>query len=105
MSPAAALPLDIAEPAGRWRVLGVLSIGILLAEAPWFTSPAVAPLLREAWHPEGLELALLVVAVQLGFAAAAILFAVSRAADVIRSDRLFFSVRPATYLPSRGVHG
>lgn len=79
-----------AEPSGRWRVLGILSIGILLAEAPWFTSSAVAPLLREAWHPEGLELALLVVAVQLGFAAAAILLAVTGAADVIRGDRLFF---------------
>jgi MFS family permease len=79
-----------AEPEGRWRVLLVLSVGILLAEAPWFTSSAVTPLLREAWHPEVLQLALLVVAVQVGFAAGAILLAVTGAADVIRGDRLFF---------------
>jgi MFS family permease len=78
------------EPAGRWRVLLVLSIGILLAEAPWFTSSAVTPLLRIEWEPQGLELAMLVVAVQVGFATGAILLAVTGAADVIKGDRLFF---------------
>jgi MFS family permease len=78
------------EPADRWRVLLVLSVGILLAEAPWFTSSAVTPLLRVEWNPEGLELAMLVVAVQIGFAAGALLLAITGAADVIRGDRLFF---------------
>jgi len=68
----------------------VLSIGILLAEAPWFSSTAVTPLLLEEWHPQGLELAMLTVAVQLGFAAGALVLAISGAADVIRGDRLFF---------------
>src|SRR3990172_1794678 len=78
------------EPAGRWRVLFVLSVGILLAEAPWFSSAAVTPLLREAWQPQGLELAMLTVAVQLGFAAGALFLAIVGAPDVIRGDRLFF---------------
>jgi MFS family permease len=71
-------------------VLLVLSVGILLAEAPWFTSSAVTPLLRVEWRPVGLELAMLVVAVQIGFAAGALVLAISGAADVIRGDRLFF---------------
>ena len=79
-----------AEPAGRWRVLLVLSVGILLAETPWFTSSAVTPLLRVEWNPEGLELAMLVVAVQIGFAVGALALAITGAADVIRGDRLFF---------------
>jgi MFS family permease len=78
------------EPADRWRVLLVLSVGILLAEAPWFTSSAVTPLLRIEWRPEGLELAMLVVAVQIGFAVGALVLAISGAVDVIRGDRLFF---------------
>ena len=78
------------EPAGRWRVLFVLSVGILLAEAPWFSSAAVTPLLREAWQTQGLELAMLTVAVQLGFAAGALFLAIVGAPDVIRGDRLFF---------------
>lgn len=80
---------DLGEPSGRWRVLLVLSIGILLAETPWFASSAVTPLLREAWQPEEVELAMLVVAVQLGFAAGAIVLAATGAADVIKGDRLF----------------
>jgi MFS family permease len=71
-------------------VLLVLSVGILLAEAPWFTSAAVTPLLRIEWRPEGLELAMLVVAVQIGFAVGALALAITGAADVIRGDRLFF---------------
>jgi len=71
-------------------VLLVLSVGILLAEAPWFTSAAVTPLLRVEWQPEGLELAMLVVAVQIGFAVGALALAITGAADVIRGDRLFF---------------
>jgi MFS family permease len=78
------------EPEGRWVPLAVLSIGILLAEAPYFSSSAVTPLLADAWHPSGLELPMLLVAVQLGFAAGGILLAVTGAADVIRGDRLFF---------------
>jgi MFS family permease len=79
------------EPRGRWVALGVLSLGILLAEAPYFSSSAVTPLLVDAWHPTGIELPMLLVAVQLGFAAGAILLAATGAADVIRGDRLFFA--------------
>ncbi len=71
-------------------MLLVLSVGILFAEAPWFSSAAVTPLLRVEWETQGLELAMLTVAVQLGFAAGALVLAVSGAADVIRGDRLFF---------------
>jgi MFS family permease len=78
-----------AEPAGRWRMLAVLSVGILLAEAPWFSSAAVARLLAVEWQPTGFELSMLTVAVQLGFAAGAVVLAVSGAADVLPGRVLF----------------
>ena len=78
-----------AEPTGRWRQLTILAVGILLAEAPWFTSGAVAPSLRVEWAADGVELSLLVVAVQLGFAAGAIGLAIVGAPDVIRGRWLF----------------
>jgi len=34
------------EPAGRWRQLAILAVGLLLAEAPWMSAAAVAPVLR-----------------------------------------------------------
>ena len=77
------------DPRGAWRMLAVLSGGILLAEAPWFSSGAVAPLLAVEWQPTGFELSMLTVAVQLGFAAAALLLAISGAADVLPGRWLF----------------
>lgn len=77
------------DPDGRWWQLAILSVGILLAEAPWFASGAVAPLLRDEWHTTGLALPLLTVAVQLGFAAGALGLAAVGAADVLPGPRLF----------------
>jgi MFS family permease len=80
---------EAADPPGRWRQLAVLAVGLLLAEAPWFTSAAVASSLRDEWAATGVELSFLVVAVQLGFAAGALGLAVVGAPDVIRGRWLF----------------
>jgi MFS family permease len=77
------------DPPARWPQLAVLTAGILLAEAPWFASGAVAPLLRSDWSATGLDLPLLTVAVQLGFAFGALALAVAGAADVLPGTRLF----------------
>ncbi len=112
---------DDADPPGRWWQLAILSVGILLAEAPWFASGAVAPLLRDEWATTGLELPLLTVAVQLGFAVGAIGLAVIGAADVLPGPQLFvagaivagvanlgfatLATDPATALPFRFLTG
>ncbi len=57
--------------------------------APWFSSSAVASTLDTEWQASGLELPLLAVAVQLGFAAGAILLALTGAPDVVSGPRLF----------------
>ncbi|MEX1169462.1 MAG: MFS transporter [Chloroflexota bacterium] len=82
-------PAGGADPPGRWRQLVILTAGILLAEAPWFASGAVAPLLRSEWDASGLDLPLLTVAVQVGFAFGAIAIAMAGAADVLPGPRLF----------------
>ena len=79
------------EPPERWRALAILGVGTLLAMAPWFSSAAVAPLLVAEWHPGRLDLPLLTVAVQVGFAIAALLLAVTGAPDVVPGPRLFFA--------------
>ena len=75
-----ATPAD--DPAGRWRQLAAIAVGLLLAFAPWFSASAVAPLLAAEWQTTRLELPLLTVAVQLGFAAGALTLAATGAADV-----------------------
>ena len=77
------------DPDGRWVALTVLSVGMLLALAPWFSSSAVAPLLADEWHTSGLQLPMLTVAVQMGFAAGALGIAMTGAADVIPGRVLF----------------
>jgi len=77
------------EAPARWGQLAVLGIGTLLAMAPSFSAAAVAPVLRDEWGTTGLELPLLQVVVQVGFAAGAIGLAVLGAPDVIPGPRLF----------------
>ena len=72
-----------ADPAGRWGQLTVIGTGVLFAFAPWFSASAVAPLLVAEWHLRGLDLPLLTVAVQLGFAAGALVLAGTGAADAV----------------------
>ncbi|HET9344348.1 MAG TPA: MFS transporter [Candidatus Limnocylindrales bacterium] len=77
------------EPEGRWVELAVVGTGVLLAFAPWFSASAVAPVLAADWNATGLDLPMLTVAVQVGFAVAAIGLAVSGAADVVSGRVLF----------------
>lgn len=78
-----------ADPVGRWRILAVLATGVLLAMAPWLSGSAVAPALRAEWDLSAAQVPLLTVAVQLGFAAGAVLLAATGAADVLSARRVF----------------
>ena len=78
----------IDEPRGRWGILVALSVAVVLALVPWFSAAAVAPLIAEEWHIDGLQTALLTVAVQVGFAIGALVLALTGAADVIPARRL-----------------
>jgi MFS family permease len=76
-------PGGIEEPSGRWWVLIALSATIVLALVPWFSAAAVAPLIADEWGIDGLQTALLTVAVQVGFAIGALMLALTGAADVV----------------------
>jgi MFS family permease len=78
----------IDEPQGRWGTLVALSLVVVLALVPWFSAAAVAPLIAAEWTIDGLQTALLTVAVQIGFAIGALVLALTGAADVIPARRL-----------------
>jgi MFS family permease len=78
-----------ADPPDRWPQLAWLVVALLLAMAPWFSAASVAPLLTVEWRTSGLELPLLTVAVQLGFAAGALGLAILGVPDVVPGPRLF----------------
>jgi MFS family permease len=71
------------DPPGRWMILGVLSVAVLLALATWFSSSAVADALVVGWGLDRIGVASLTVAVQVGFAVGALALAASGAPDVL----------------------
>jgi MFS family permease len=85
-APPSAEPLR--DPPGSGRQLAILGTAVLLSFAPWFSASAVGPLLAADWHTTGLDLPLLTVAVQLGFAIAAVALALTGAADVVAGPSL-----------------
>jgi MFS family permease len=76
-------------PAQRWRALGLIAAAQIGAMSTWFSAAAVAPSLAQDWHFTPAAIALLTVAVQLGFVAGALASAVSGIADVFSTRRVF----------------
>ena len=109
------------EPAGRWALLAALALVVVLALVPWFSAAAVAPIIAAEWRIDGLEVAFLTVAVQVGFAVGALALALSGAADVVAPRHLvaggalvaaaanaafgLFASDLATALPLRALSG
>ncbi len=74
-----------AEPsqraASRWRVLAGLAVGVMLTMTTWFSTSAVLPALRLRWDLSTNEATVLVVVLQLGFVAGAVVSAAAGVAD------------------------
>jgi MFS family permease len=76
-------------PERRWRALGLIATAQIGAMSTWFSAAAVAPSLARDWHLTPAAVALLTVAVQLGFVAGALASAVSGIADVLSTRTVF----------------
>ena len=76
------------DPPARWLALGVLALGVVCSLAPWFSTAAVLPQLRDQWNLDATAGALLTLAVQLGFVLGAFLSAALNLADLVAPRRL-----------------
>lgn len=76
------------DPAGRWKQLAVLSLAMVLAMAPWFSTAAVLPQLRDAWGLSRVSGSWLTIAVQIGFVLGALGSAMTNLADRMAPRRL-----------------
>jgi MFS family permease len=77
------------DPAGRWRILALLSGAELAGMSLWFTASAAAPLLRDAWTLSPTQEVWLTNGVQLGFVAGTAASALLNLADIVRARTLF----------------
>jgi MFS family permease len=78
-----------AEPAGRWTILAILSIGQLLGMSLWFTASATSAQLAALWSLDAGNAAGLTTSVQIGFVAGTALAALLNLADVVSARRYF----------------
>jgi MFS family permease len=77
------------EPAGRWLILAVLSVGQLLGMSLWFAASATSVQLADRWSLDAGDAALLTTAVQIGFVAGTALAALLNLADLVPARRYF----------------
>jgi MFS family permease len=78
-----------ADPAGRWPVLGVLSVALLLGMSGWITAAAAAPQLAALWSLDERQTAWLTTVVQLGFVAGTAVAGLLNLADVLPARSYF----------------
>ena len=73
----------VPQPAGRWRVLALLALALVLSMSTWLSASAVVPQLRAEWALSATRAAWLTIAVQLGFVIGALLSSVLNVSDLI----------------------
>jgi MFS family permease len=79
---------ETAPDPARWRVLGLVSLGVVLTMTPWFSATAVVPELTELWALTGGEAAWMTIAVQVGFVTGAVVASLINLPDVVSLRRL-----------------
>jgi MFS family permease len=72
----------------RWRVLGLLSIAIVLSLTTWFSATAITPELKREWHLSPSVLSWLTIGVQIGFVCGALTASLVNLPDIVRLNRL-----------------
>lgn len=82
------MTLPQTNPSGRYAVLAILCVCVVLGMSTWFSASAVLPQLRQVWPLSGWQSAGLTISVQLGFVAGALLAAITQLPDRLPATRL-----------------
>ena len=88
---------------GQGTALLIMAAVIVLTMTTWFSASAVIPQLREQWGLSSLEVALLTIAVQIGFVAGALLSALFNLADVYPARRILLLSALGAAIANAGV--
>ena len=91
MPDSTARPPAAAEPPaamGRWPVLAILCVSVVLSMTTWFSATAITPELKLAWALSDAQVAWLTNGVQIGFVTGALLASLVNLPDIVRLNRL-----------------
>lgn len=87
-APGVGPPVADSDPR-RWRMLALVSCGMLLSLTAWMTATAVGPELQQRWSLTSGQVGLLTTTVQLGFVVGTAVGALLNLADVLPARYLF----------------
>ena len=73
----------------RWRMLILLSISMVFSLTVWFSTNAIAPVLKSEMGFSNSDIAWLTIAVQLGFVFGTLFLAVSNLSDMMNTRKIF----------------
>ena len=73
----------------RWRMLILLSISMVFSLTVWFSTNAIAPVLKSEMGCSNSDIAWLTIAVQLGFVFGTLFLAVSNLSDMMNTRKIF----------------
>ena len=76
-------PAATDQPSGRWRILALLALTLVLSMTTWFSASAVIPQLREEWSLSATAGAWLTIAVQAGFVCGALVSSLFNLSDLL----------------------
>jgi MFS family permease len=108
------------EHTGRWRVLALLALTLVLGMSTWFSASAVIPQLRQTLDLSPSAAAWLTIAVQLGFVTGALVSSLFNISDIVSPRHvilggtvgaalanllLLFAAAPISAIPLRFVTG
>src|SRR5687767_12029275 len=71
------------ESPGRWGMLTLLALTLVLSMTTWFSASAVIPQLRQEWDLSANAAAWLTIAVQLGFVGGALVSSFLNLSDIV----------------------
>lgn len=76
------------ESPGRWQMLALLALTLVLSMTTWFSASAVIPQLRQEWALSTSATAWLTIAVQLGFVFGALVSSFLNLSDIVSAKHV-----------------
>ena len=101
--PEDAMPDAHASVQGQRAALAVMAVVLVLSMTTWFSTSAIIPQLRSQWSLGTNEASLLIIAVQIGFVAGAVISATLNLTDIFPAPRILWISALGAALANAGI--
>jgi len=102
-APEDAMPDEHASVQGQRAALAMMAVVLVLSMTTWFSTSAIIPQLRSQWSLGTNEASLLIIVVQLGFVAGALISATLNLTDIFPAPRILWLSALGAALANAGI--